>query len=185
MTVMGTLVGQDATPTPPAMVGGVLEGRWSHLRPPAGCGIVGDTRAWCQSWLRPTSGCDVTGATWRGHCLSQGCLPGVAGQEPPWRGACQHRRVGWDRSAGEQWCWMTIASKVDRECQNWHPPLLDQLDKSRGGTKKKSCLQALHSQRKFLQIPTPLAHAQKSVNLLYMWPRHFFICHLCAGSWSE
>ena len=149
--------GPGCYPHPP-MLGGVLEGHWSHLRPPAGCGIVGATRAWCQSWLRPTSGCDVTGATWRGHCLSQGCLPGVAGQKHPWRGACQHRRVGWDRSAGEQWCWVTIASKVDRECQNWHPPVLDQLDRSRGG-KKKSCLQALHSQRKFLQIHTPLARA--------------------------
>lgn len=106
----------------PPIAGAILEGHWSHLRPPAGCGIVGASRA----WLRPTAGYAVTEATLRGHFLNQGCLPGG------W-GACQHRQVGWDRSVGEHWSWVISASKVDRECQNWHPPLLDQLDRSREG----------------------------------------------------
>lgn len=92
----------------------------------------------------------------RGTDPGQGCLLGVAGWEPLWKGTCSGH-VEQDGSTEECQGRAGGANKVDGEGQNWCPPVSGRIGLKEG--KKNGGHQCFHTPRKFLHIPAPLVHA--------------------------
>lgn len=124
-----------------------------------GQGIV--TPGPCLSQLRPPVQCGQVGATSEGYLLEK------------------KASVGW--ISGTPW--------LGNQCQQgrWRVselfPASVYLARLKEG-KKNSTYQCLHSQRKLQQIPVPLVHVLKLVNL-HIYYKCFSNCYFQTGSWSK